>query len=296
MTNSTPEKSIIYLPNQDIKLNVPDYIEYNEKSSSLNLGLLSFGTLAFIALLATIDIIAVIPITIVSIGILYLLHTFQQNVVIRKAITIKKNQVETIELLSNGQTLNPIYEFQQPNYFELVILPNKQHFIVSLCQFSTTIQSFLLHESADITLLIESLQTHLGVEIYDTFQSKEREEIIGFRPKNRPQAEPVLFSIIEDNNQLIIQPRTIEQSVIIDYTHQLIKTSAGYQYDTHAMSTLEYKISERRIMIRSKVQTFGLVDIVSLPKGRMQKEFVREEVQKLFKILKSKRVLQHIQF
>lgn len=296
MNNITPEKAIIYHPNQDIQLNVPDYIEYDEKKSSFNLGLLSFGTLIFIALLATIDIIAVIPITIISIGILYLLHTFQQNVVIRKAITIKKNQVESIELLSNNQTLNSTYEFQQPNYFELVILPNKQHFIVSLCQFGTTIQTFLLHESADITLLIESLQSHLEVEIYDTFQSNEREEVIGFRQNDRPQFEPVLFSIVEDNNQLIIQPRILKQSVIIDYNHKLIKTSAGYQYDTDGMQTLVYEINERRVMIRSKVQTFGLVEIISLPKGRMQKAFVREEVQKLFQILKSKSVLQHIQF
>lgn len=296
MDNITPEKSIIYHPNQDIQLNVPDYIEYNEKAANINLGLLSFGIMIFIAFLATIDLIAVIPMTIVSIGIVYLLHIFQQNVVLRKAITIKKNQVESIELLSNNQTLNSTYVFQQPNYFELVILPNKQHFIISLCQFGTTIQTFLLYESADITLLIESLQSHLEVEIYDTFQSNEREEIVGFRQNDRSQSESFLCSIVEDNNQLIIQPRILEQSVIIDYNHKLIKTSAGYQYDTDEMQTLIYEISERRVMIRSKIQTFGLVEIISLPKGRMQKEFVREEVQKLFQILKSKPVLQHIQF
>lgn len=242
MNNSVPEKAIIYYPNQDIHLNVLDYIEYDENKSTMNFRVLSFATLCFLVFLATVDIIAVIPVSVVSIGILYLLYFFQQNVVLRKEIMITTKTIETLELMNNRSKLCPIYDFQQPNYFELVVQPNKEYLIVSICQFGSMIQSFLLHESADLTLLMESLQSLLNVEIYDTYQSKEGEEIIGFRPNGSSQTIPVLFTIDDDGKQLKIRPRFIEQLVTIDYNDKLIKTSAGYQYDTNDILMLNYKI------------------------------------------------------
>lgn len=50
------------------------------------------------------------------------------------------------------------------------------------------------------------------------------------------------------------------------------------------------------MMITGKVQTFGIVEILSITKGRMSNEFVKSEMNKLFQILKSKPILQHIRF
>lgn len=189
------------------------------------------------------------------------------------------------------------YFLKTPVFIDVIIRPKNDLLHITLEQYGKKIGKAII-PSDDLTVLLDGLTELLGLEIQDTRSTQENDDVLYLRPKDSSDdLMPSYIKIIENPMRLIVNPTSTDENFIINYHRKIIKTGRGDNVSTDEIKRIIIRLNENKVTIsgsyHGKIKYF---EIIHFETKNYNKDILKKDLEHFAKFLKSKPVLQHIEF
>lgn len=189
------------------------------------------------------------------------------------------------------------YFLKTPIFIDVIIRPKNDLLHITLEQYGKKIGKAII-PSDDLTVLLDGLTELLGLEIQDTRSTQENDDVLYLRPKDSSDdLMPSYIKIIENPMRLIVNPTSTDENFIINYHRKIIKTGRGNTVSTDDIKKIIIRLNENKVTISGlHYGKINFSEIIYFETKNYNADILKKDLEHFAKFLKSKPVLQHIEF
>lgn len=182
-----------------------------------------------------------------------------------------------------------------PLFLDIVVKSKKNLLYISFEQYGEKIGNAAIY-SADLPLIIDSLEDFYGLEVYDS-RSTQKEEVLLLRPKGIN--EPLMLSFIrvtEDGLRLIVNPTSNRYNFIVNYQRRVIKTAKNKLISVAEIEKITFWINKNLITVNVTQLDKSIQELIKFETKAYKEEIINNDIKSFVIFLESKPIFKNTVF